>query len=114
EGHGTDAAEEDHHRPQVSHEERKSDGLLLHGLVLAWSRRASQGDTTQDSRPFGAKTSATMRVPSLMMTAARKVTSSGTEKSGLRSCADAADSARTNRVRAANRKYLGIIGHPRE
>jgi transposase len=66
------------------------------------------------SRPTGAKTSAAMRVPSLTMSAARQVTSSGTGKSGLRSCADAADSAGTSRVRAANRKRLGNIGNPRE
>src|SRR5262249_19605151 len=31
---------------------RKSDGMLLHGLVLAGSRRASLGDTTRDALKF--------------------------------------------------------------
>src|SRR5262245_62476654 len=67
------------------------------------------------SEPAGANTSADMRVPSLRMSAARKVTPSGTRTLGFFSCANAPIEARASGTRTeaiVNSRMKGI-GFPR-
>src|SRR5579864_3474368 len=63
---------------------------------------------------FGAKISAAMRVPSLRMSAVRKVTSSGTLNSGFLSCADAPEATSESVNTAHANSRVGDMATPRE